>query len=144
MDEFGGQGERLARTFVDAVASRDPARWAAMFTEDATYAYPDVPTPLQGREALEALAATFFTAFPDMVLEIRSVVEQGSVVVLEGATRGTFTGPMATADGEVPPTGRSYKAPLVTVCELSDEGLITAAREYYDTAAFAAQLGLAG
>jgi steroid delta-isomerase-like uncharacterized protein len=144
MDEFISQGERLARTFVEAVGSHDPARWAAMFTDDATYAFPEAPTPLQGREALEALARTFFTAFPDMVFEVRSVVEQGGVVVLEGATLGTFTGPMATADGEVPPTGRSYKAPLVTVCELSEEGLIAAAREYYDTAAFAAQLGLTG
>jgi ketosteroid isomerase-like protein len=49
-----------------------------------------------------------------------------------------------TADGEVPPTGKSYEAPLVAVCEVSGTGLITACREYYDTAAFAAQLGLTG
>ena len=90
------------------------------------------------------MAAALFTAFPDMAFEVRSVTEQGKVVVLEAATSGTFTGPMATADGEVPPTGRPYKAPFVAVCELSEEGLIASAREYYDTAAFAAQLGLAG
>ena len=39
------------------------------------------------------MAATFFKAFPDMVFEVRSVIEQGNVVVLEGATKGTFTGP---------------------------------------------------
>jgi ketosteroid isomerase-like protein len=79
-----------------------------------------------------------------MTFEVRSVIEQGNVVVLEGATKGTFTGPMMTADGEVPPTGKSYVAPLVSVCELSGTGLITACREYYDNAAFAAQLGLTG
>ena len=115
-----------------------------MFTDDATYAVPDLPNPLRGLAALEATAATFFKAFPDMAFEVRSVIEQGNVVVLEGATKGTFTGPMMTADGEVPPTGKSYEAPLVAVCEVSGSGLITACREYYDTAAFAAQLGLTG
>lgn len=143
MDEFAGYGPGLARTFVAGVESGDPARWAAMFADDATLLVPDTPEALQGRQALEALAATFFTAFPDMAFVVRSVIEQGNVVVLEGATKGTFTGPMLTPDGEVPPTGKSYEAPLVAVCELTDTGLIKACREYYDTAAFATQLGLA-
>lgn len=142
MDEITGQGERLARTFVAAVGSGDPVRWAAIFTDDATYALPDLPDPVRGRDALEAMAATFFKAFPDMAFEVRSVIEQGNVVVLEGASKGTFTGPMMMADGEVPPTDKSYETPVVAVCELSGTGLITACREYYDTAAFAAQLGL--
>jgi steroid delta-isomerase-like uncharacterized protein len=144
MDVIVGQGEQLARTFVAAVGGGDPVRWAAMFTDDATYAGPDFPNPLRGRDALEAMAATIFKAFPDLAIEVRSMIEQGNVVVLEGATKGTFTGPMMTADGEVPPTGKSYEAPYVAVCELSETGLITALREYYDTAAFAAQLGLTG
>ena len=41
------------------------------------------------------MAATFFKEFPDMAFEVRSVIEQGNVVVLEAATKGTFTGPMA-------------------------------------------------
>ena len=53
------------------------------------------------------------------------------------ATKGTFTGPMATPEGEVPPTDRSYVAPLVAICELTDSGLIAECREYDDTAAFA-------
>ena len=136
------QGEKLARTFVAAVASHDPVRWAAMFTDDGMLATPDSPDPVTGRDALEAMASALFTAFPDMTLEVRSVTEQGHVVVLEGATQGTFTGPLMTADGEVPPTGKSYVAPFVAVCEVTGSGLIAASREYYDTAAFAAQLGL--
>ena len=144
MDEVIGQGEKLARTFVSAVGSGDPVRWAAMFTDDATCTVPELPEPLRGRDALVAIATTFFTAFPDMSYEVRSVIEQGNVVVVEGATKGTFTGPMMTADGEVPPTGKSFEAPLVAVCELSGTGLIAASREYYDTAAFATQIGLTG
>ncbi|WP_457965485.1 ester cyclase [Arthrobacter sp. D1-29] len=144
MGETIGHGDRIARAFVAAVGSGDPTRWAAMFTDDATYKTPDFPNPVQGRDALRAMAITFFTAFPDMELMVRSVIEQGNVVVLEGATKGSFTGPLTMADGEVPPTGKSFEAPLVSVLELSDSGLITACREYYDTAAFAAQLGLTG
>lgn len=144
MNEFDGYGQGLARTFISTVESRDPAGWAAMFAEDATYSTPDFPDALQGRQALKTLAETLFTAFPDMVFVVRSITEQGNMVVLEGATKGTFTGPLQTAAGEVPPTGKSYEAPFAAVCELSSTGLITACREYYDTAAFAAQLGTAG
>ena len=38
------------------------------------------------------------------------MIEQGNIVVLEAATKGTFTGPMATPEGEVPPAGLSYVA----------------------------------
>ena len=69
------------RTFSAAVGGGDPVRWAAMFTDDATYATPDLPNPLRGRDALEAMAATFFKAFPDMAFEVRSVIEQDNVVV---------------------------------------------------------------
>ncbi|MEJ2856185.1 MULTISPECIES: nuclear transport factor 2 family protein [unclassified Saccharothrix] len=144
MDVVVGRGEQLARAFVTAVESGDPVRWAEVFTDDATYALPDLPEPLRGRNAIEAMAATFFRAFPDMVFEIRTVVEQGDVVVLEGATKGTFTGPMTTPGGEVPPTGKSFETPFAVVCELSGTGLVAACREYYDTAAFAAQLGVTG
>ena len=75
------------------------------------------------------VAQTCPSALPNatkMVFEVGSVVEEGNVVVLEGATKGTFTGPMMTADGEVLPTGKSYEAPLVAVCELSGTGLIAA------------------
>lgn len=138
----GGMGEQLAKTFVAGVASRDPATWAAMFTDDARYSIPDAPEPVRGREALDAMASMFFTAFPDMEFEVRRVIEQGNVVVLEAATMGTFTGPMATPEGDVPPTGRSYVTPLVAICELTDTGLIAECREYYDPAGFAAQIGL--
>jgi steroid delta-isomerase-like uncharacterized protein len=141
---LAGQGDKLAQTIVAAVGSGDPTRWAAMFSDDATYQVPDVPYPIEGRDALRAMADTFFTAFPDMEFVVRSVIEQGNVVVVEGATKGTFKGPMKTPDGKIPPTGKSYEAPLVAVFELSDSGLIRACREYYDTAAFTAQLGLTG
>ena len=140
----GGRGGQLAKTFIAAVASRDSAAWAAMFTDDAKYAIPETPEPVRGREALDAMASMFFEAFPDMAFEVRTVIEQGSIVVLEAATKGTFTGPMATPEGEVPPTGRSYIAPLVAICELTDTGLIAECREYYDPAGLAAQIGLSG
>jgi hypothetical protein len=40
----GGMREQLAKTFVAAVASRDPATWAALFTDDARYSFPDAPS----------------------------------------------------------------------------------------------------
>ena len=47
-------GERLAKTFVAAVASHDPATWVAMFTDDARYSIPDAPEPVRGHEAAVA------------------------------------------------------------------------------------------
>ena len=87
----GGMGEQLAKTFIAAVASRDPAAWAAMFTDDATYAIPEAPEPVRGREALDAMASMFHVR-PRHGLRVRTVIEQGNIVVLEAATKGTFTG----------------------------------------------------
>ena len=66
----GGMGEQLAKTFVAAVASLDPAAWAAMFTDDARFSIPDALEPVRDHEALDAMASMFFTAFPDMAFEV--------------------------------------------------------------------------
>lgn len=137
-----GVGEVFASTFAAAIGSHDPAAWAAMFSEDAIYVVPDAPEPIRGQEALTAMGKAYFTAFPDIELEVRRVIHQGQFVALEGATRGTFTGPMVMPDGEVPPTGRSFVAPLVTIFELTAAGLIAEAHEYHDPAGFATQVGL--
>jgi len=51
-----GMGERLAKTFANAVASHDPATWAAMLTDDARYSIPDAPEPVRGREYYDTAA----------------------------------------------------------------------------------------
>ena len=93
MDEIAGQGEQLART--------KPPLWKAVTRSALQRCSPTTRltrcqtfrTPLRGRDALEAMAATFFKAFPDMTYEVRSVIEQGNVVVLEGATRAPSPAP---------------------------------------------------
>jgi len=54
---------------------------------------------------------------------------------------GTHTGPLATPQGEVPPTGRTLQLPICLGFEVA-AGRITSNHAYYDQMTLAAQLGL--
>ena len=43
---------------------------------------------------------------PDLNGTVLRTLEQGDVAAIEVAWTGTQTGPLATPDGEIPPTGR--------------------------------------
>jgi hypothetical protein len=116
-----------------------------MFTDDATFAIPEAPEPVRDGEALDAMASMFFGAFPDM-WPSRSERFSNRATLWSSRPRPRH---LRWLDGDarrarVPPTDRSYIAPLIAVCEPTDTGLIAECRGFYDTAAFAAQIGLSG
>jgi predicted ester cyclase len=80
------------------------------------------------------------TAFPDLKIEVKQVVEQGDTVMVEGIGRGTHQGPLRTDEGEIAPTGRRVEVRFVDVYQFSN-GKIHAARFYTDRAAIMEQLG---
>jgi predicted ester cyclase len=74
-------------------------------------------------------------------MEVTTVIASGDQAVMEGVYAGTNTGPLATPQGELPPTGRPLALPLCELCEVV-AGRIAVLRVYYDQMAFAAQMGL--
>ncbi|MGM7648422.1 ester cyclase [Nocardia sp. JW2] len=54
---------------------------------------------------------------------------------------GVQTGPLPTAEGEVPPSGRTVTFPLIDTFTLRD-GKVAEHRVYWDNVSFLTQLGL--
>lgn len=115
-----------------AFASRDQPRIEACFTPDAewlaprgnaTALYLRYPDHMVGRKQIAVfLAAEFHKLFvSDVRVDIKTVLADGHVVVLEERMRATLA------------NGRAYENDYCFFFELDDEGRIHRVREYMDT-----------
>src|SRR5258708_35524972 len=59
---------------------------------------------LHGLEAFKGYEAAFQRAFPDGKLVLKSAIEAGNKVAVEGAYTGTHTAPLTGRRGRIPPT----------------------------------------
>jgi steroid delta-isomerase-like uncharacterized protein len=96
---------------------------------------------LRGPEQIGPYLQAYFTAFPDMRLDVLKMVEEGDSVVAEVRFTGTHTGPLAMPGGELPPTGKRIDMQTAD-CLTVHGGQITSWRVYLDSADFMRQLGL--
>ena len=94
-----------------------------------------------GRDGSAEQAQTWFSAFPDLEIEIENHIDAGEWQVVEARARGTNTGPLATPAGELPATGRGVDIPFCTVVRVRG-GEAFSVHDYYDAAAMMMQLGL--
>ena len=135
MSESRDLAELHMRSFDQRTWSRAPQIYAPdiVSTQDGT--------AIEGIDALLAFGQGFAAAFPESHHEVRSIVESGNIAVAEVTFVGTHTGPLASPQCEVPPTGRTLRLPACLVFEVN-AGRITAQRAYYDQMTLAAQLGL--
>lgn len=130
--------ENLQKTWDD----QDMQALVQLYAEDATMMMPGEPEPIQGREAIEKNQAAFIRSMPDMSMEFTQILISGNHIVFEGIAQGTFTGPLTTPEGDIPPTGKSAKVKFSFIAKVNADGLIEEDRTYYDTAEFMRQLGL--
>ncbi len=96
---------------------------------------------IRGRDNFRQFIEVFKVASPDARLEARNVIEDGPRAVIEGVFTGTFTGPLRSPQGEVPPNGKSFELPFAEINEVKD-GKVKSHRVYYDQVAFMTALGL--
>jgi predicted ester cyclase len=83
----------------------------------------------------------FKKACPDASLVMRSVVEQGDRLAVEGTLRGTFTAPYGTPLRELQPTGNSFDVEFADFYVFRG-GKVVEHRIYYDLVGFGRQLGI--
>ena len=134
--------QKLAEDVQKAFDNKDMNTLAQLYAEDATMIMPGEPEPIQGRDAIEKNQAAFLRAMPDFSLEFTLILISGNHIVFEGVSQGTFTGPLASPEGDIPPTGKSAKIKFAFIAKVNAEGLIEEDRTYYDTGEFMKQLGL--
>jgi steroid delta-isomerase-like uncharacterized protein len=122
------------------IQDKDWNRAAELFSPDVVTTMPGAE-PMHGVEPFLAYAQVFTNAFPDAHMELDSTVEQGNTIIAEGSFAGKHTGPLASPQGEVPPTGRSINLRFADVFEVKD-GKVIRHNVYFDSATMMAQLGL--
>jgi len=132
----------VADNVLKAVNSGDAAAVARLYTEDAVMIMSGEPEPIRGRKAIEENQAAFLRAMPDFKVEFTLILISGDHITFEGVSRGTFTGPLTSPEGDIPPTGRSVASKFVFIAKVTKEGLIEEDRTYFDTAEYMRQLGL--
>ena len=107
-----------------------------LIRRDYRYHGPDGAV-LEGAEALTVLLQGFRGAFSDLHAGIETMIEQGDWV----GTTMTLTG---THDGDfdgLPPTGERLALPIAVFSRICD-GKIAEEREFFDSGAILAQLGV--
>jgi steroid delta-isomerase-like uncharacterized protein len=134
-----GVSRDVAERAYAAMAAYDVAACMALCAPDCELL--EAGMSFRGPEQIGPYLQAYFTAFPDMRLDVVKMIEEGDSVVAEVHFTGTQTGPLAMPGGELPPSGRRIdlqSADCITV----QGGRITSWRVYIDMATFMGQLGL--
>jgi steroid delta-isomerase-like uncharacterized protein len=134
-----GASRQIAEQLYAAVATHDSRALSELCAPTCEMIEPGVH--LNSGDQIGSYMQTFFTAFPDLRIEVQSMLEEDDAVATEVRFIGTHTGPLAGPGGELPPTGKEVDlvgADFLTV----SNGKLTSWHVYYDTGAFMSQLGL--
>ncbi|GEM31286.1 hypothetical protein NN3_22930 [Nocardia neocaledoniensis NBRC 108232] len=129
----------LVETHYQGLEKGDIDLAASPFGDDVVSVFPS--GPLEGIDGLRGMITAFVTAFPGMKIERRNVWVDGDTVIAELVFHGVHTGPLATPQGEVPPSGNTLTFPLIDTFTLRD-GKVVEHRGYWDNVTFLTQLGL--
>jgi len=123
----------IAKSWIAAWNSHDPAKWATHFTPDIYYEDVTFGEISHGSEEAKKFAASFFTDVPDLKLELAdSSIEgnHGSIQwILTGTDKGIFK------------TGKPFKVRGVSIITITN-GKISRSVDYYDLATIMKQVGV--
>jgi ketosteroid isomerase-like protein len=136
--------EQIIRRAYEMAEKVDVKGWVNCFTSDGTFTDMSTGVTYQGPEGPMGVGKTvevYAKAFPDMHRELYRFVSIGDVVVVELALQGTHKGPMPTAMGVLPATGKRMDAPCCDVFRLVD-GKIQSFNCYPSGTVIFAQLGV--
>ena len=125
----------FARRYAAAWSSQDPEALAAFYAESGSLVVND-GEPAVGRAAISAKAAAFMEAFPDMLVELDSLVRREDQTVFHWIWTGTNNGPGGT--------GRSVRISGFEIWTLDASGLILESKGQYDEAEYRRQVGNGG
>lgn len=125
------QLRRSAEDYTAAWCSMDPTAVAAHYARDGSLAI-NGGTPAVGRDALTAVAASFYEALPDMQVFFRDLVVDGDRIEFQWTFTGTNTGPGGT--------GNAVRVDGFESWTIDEDGLIAASIGSYDAGEYARQL----
>jgi ketosteroid isomerase-like protein len=114
----------------------------AAFSEALETMDPGMGT-VHGIEPFREYLQTFKRAMPNARAVVEQMFATGDRVIVEGRFAGTHTGPLASPDGDIEPTGATVDLRFADVSRVVD-GKIVAYHTYYDQLGMLTQFGLMG
>src|SRR5262245_61797081 len=127
---------RLAYEHFAAESAHDTPRTLATLADDIMYRVVASGAVVHGKEAVSKYYDVWWTAFPDVTIEIKRVVAAGEWVIAENVATATHLGPWLG----IPPTGKRTVQNLCAVMRFRD-GLMTEETVYYDQLERIRQIG---
>jgi steroid delta-isomerase-like uncharacterized protein len=131
---------KIARKQIDAFNNGDWEQMRGLLTSDAHYHEFGTERAIEGPEQIIQLFEGWKTAFPDAAGTVTSSVASGDTAVLEVTWKGTHTGPLTTAAGTIPASGKSQETPAA-VFYVFEGAKIKASRHYFDAMTLLKQIG---
>jgi len=131
--------KRAADKHIAAFNAHDTTALTANEAPDIEFEAPGVR--LRGREQVAEFFATYWRAFPDAQVTLRTRAIDGLTVVSENVLAGTHAGPLRTPQGDIPPTGRRVESHGVAIQRIQS-GLVVSEHLYFDQLEMLAQLGV--
>jgi len=123
---------KIAREQVDAFNRGDWEGVRAGLASDSHYDELGTQRKIDGPEKIVELFKGWKQAFPDAVGTVTSTVSSGDKAALEVTWRGTHTGPLATAEGTIPASGKRQETPAAFFFTFAGDK-IKESRHYFDS-----------
>ncbi len=121
----------LGTRYAAAWSSQNPARLASFYSDNGSLTV-NAGAPSVGRSAIAATAQAFMTAFPDMVVKMDQISQEGGHAVFRWTWTGTNSGPGGT--------GKFVRITGYEEWTLSTGGLIAESKGHYDEAEYQRQV----
>jgi steroid delta-isomerase-like uncharacterized protein len=133
---------KIARDQVDAFNTGDWEQLQAGLTADSLYDELGTQRKIEGPEKIVELFKAWKTAFPDAVGTVTSAMASGNKAALEVTWKGTHSGPLVTAEGSIPASGKRQETPAAFLFTFED-GKVKESRHYFDSMTLLKQIGAA-
>jgi GNAT superfamily N-acetyltransferase/predicted ester cyclase len=130
----------VAVSYYNALNRNDAGAASLLFHREAKV---DVPgATLVGPTEFKQWMQMFFDAFPDIAHEHSDLSQDGDSIAVDVVVTGTHTAPLASAEGEIPPTFKRITLHSSNIFQV-DAGRIRLMEIKFDQANLMRQLGLA-
>ena len=130
----------IAREQVDSFNTGDWERLEKRLTAHSRYHELGTQREVESPERIVELFKGWKTAFPDAAGTVTSAVGSGNTAVLEVTWKGTHTGPLETAEGTIPASGKQQETPAAFAFAF-EGGRIKESRHYFDSTTLHKQIG---
>ena len=127
---------RVAREHFAAESAHDTERTLATLAADIMYHVVVSGSIVYGKEGVSKYYDVWWTAFPDVSIEVKRLVASGEWVIAENVVTATHLGPWLG----LPPTGKRTVQHLCAICRMRD-GLMIEETVYYDQLERIRQIG---